>query len=296
MFQLKDRLKNSGKTLNIYGTIWESIQSYLTPEQFDIFYYDLIEAYSQLSGKEKKRVESVLTALAFDKLEMARSGGLAAFGYAQKVQGDSIKINPEIPVLLTKLHEFSTKTGVQLINERGDSINAYIQHWNKYIINRSIKSKIIDKPIKVLTRSNGEFKGDALRALNDGSFGFTDFEVNWLIFDNASMEVEVPVSSFLKASTLSVSFLQDLRHQIYIPEKLELYTIDAGNSRTKFAEMAMPKSSTAAREIVEVKMGLEGLQNSQKILIVVVGLKNLPDEALSSNKKPSIACDEIQIY
>jgi hypothetical protein len=297
LWQLEDNMKKSGKNLNIYGTVQESLKSYLNQEQFDLFYYDFMEKYVDASGPELKRLQGVITSLIYTKLEIARSSGVSAYGYAQLLAGDSIQINTEIAPLLSKLNELSLKSGARLSNEVGDSVSSYIAKWNKYIINRTLKSKIIEKPMTIVTKSNGEFQGNAAKALNDASFGFTDFEVNWLVFNTKTMEVEIPVSSFKSAQTISMSFLNDPRHVIYAPEKVEVYTVSSNGTKTKLTEKTTPKPNTPQKDIVEFKLALPTLTaDVQKIVIVAVGISSLPEWASSTNRKPSIACDEIQLY
>lgn len=297
LWQLEDNMKKSGKNLNIYGTVQESLKSYLNQEQFDLFYYDFMEKYVDASGPELKRLQGVITSLIYTKLEIARSSGVSAYGYAQLLAGDSIQINTEIAPLLSKLNELSLKSGARLSNEVGDSVSSYIAKWNKYIINRTLKSKIIEKPITILTKSNGEFQGNAAKALNDASFGFTDFEVNWLVFNTKTMDVEIPVSSFKSAQTISMSFLNDPRHVIYAPEKVEVYTVSSNGTKTKLTEKPTPKPNTPQKDIVEFKLALPTLTSDvQKLVIVAVGISSLPEWASSTNRKPSIACDEIQLY
>lgn len=288
--QLENNLKKSGKALNIYGTIKESLQNYISNEQFDLFFYELQEKYAQTNGNEQIRLQKALTALVYDKLEMMRSEGVDNYGYGTLV-GDSIKINPEVPKLLKQLADFSSKTNVTRINENGDSIQRYINLWYDFIINPKLKSKLIGKPINILSKSNGEYIGNAAQALNDACIGFLDFEVNWLIFNNTNVEIEIPSSSYIAGKQLSLSFLNDPRHVILYPSKVEVYSVRADGVKTKLDEKLI-EASSVNKTIKTILLSLQKQTNPEKLYILITA----PTELQTSGRKPSIACDEIFIY
>ncbi len=225
-----------------------------------------------------------------DKLEMMRSEGVDNYGYGTLV-GDSIKINPEVPKLLKQLADFSSKTNVTRINENGDSIQRYINLWYDFIINSKLKSKLIGKPINILSKSNGEYIGNAAQALNDACIGFLDFEVNWLIFNNTNVEIEIPSSSYIAGKQLSLSFLNDPRHAILYPSKVEVYSVRADGVKTKLDERII-EASSVKKSINTILLSLQKQTNPEKLYILITA----PTELQTSGRKPSIACDEIFIY
>jgi hypothetical protein len=257
----------------------------MTHEQFDLFFYDLQEKYAQTNGNEQIRLQKALTALVYDKLEMMRSEGYGTF------VGDSIKINPEVPKLLKQLADFSSKTNVSRINENGDSIQRYINLWYDFIINPKLKSKLIGKPINILSKSNGEYIGNAAQALNDACIGFLDFEVNWLIFNNTNVEIEIPSSSYIAGKQLSLSFLNDPRDAILYPSKVEVYSVRTDGVKTKLDERLI-EASSVNKTIKTILLSLQKQTNPEKLYILITA----PTELQTSGRKPSIACDEIFIY
>ncbi len=286
---LESSLRKTGKTLNLYGTIQQSLAAYMNNEQFDLFFYDLLEKYPQAKGNEQMRFQRVITALIYDKLEIMRSEGLGNFGFATLV-GDSININPEIPKLLHQLSEFSSTSNVSQLNEVGDSISTYIHYWNTYIVSKSLKSKIINKPIHIITPSNGEYIGNAKQALNDGCIGFADYEVNWLVFNENSVEIEIPVSSYSTSTQISLSFLNDKRHSIFYPSNIELFSV-AGGVKTKIDEKTISPSKEN-KSIQMINLSLKKQLKPEKLYILITSNIDLK----RSDRKSSIACDELFIY
>ncbi len=58
------------------------------------------------------------------------------------------------------------------------------------------------------------------------------------------MDVEIPISSFKSAQNISMSFLNDPRHVIYAPEKVEVYTVSSNGTKTKLTEKPTSKPNT----------------------------------------------------
>lgn len=284
------RQSKSGKELNIYGTVNESLASYLNVEEFDLFFYELSENYKESKGKERLRLEKALLAMSYLKLELSRSGGVTAHGYGQMMQ-DSIQVHKEVHALLNRITELSSITQVKYTGETGDSLSSYQNNWARFILNRKLRSKIIDKPIRHISKNNGEFKGQAQKALNDGAIGFLDYETNWLLFNSNSMEIEIPISGF-SGSTLEINFLNDPKHRILCPDKISVMQVANDGKRTLLSEAAIKRPS--GKDIAFVKLNFAEVNTGK--LIVLAEYLQTREEFSNSTRKPSIACDEILLY
>jgi hypothetical protein len=280
----------SKKSLNIYGTVNESTQSYLNIEEFDLFFYELTEKCKESSGKEKERLDKVILALSYLKLELCRSAGVSAYGYGQ-TRGDSIVVHNEIGALLNRIADLSSITQVKYTGETMDSLSAYRTMWESQILRRSLHSKLIDKPIKYITPPNGEFKGNAKSALTDGAVGFLDYETNWLLFNSKTMQVEIP-SVGLPINTLDISFLNNPRHLFLAPDKVSLFAISPDGARVLLAETALNRPS--GKQIARVKLNIPNGTTAN--LVVMAEYTITYQDYTNSTRKPSIACDELFLY
>lgn len=289
-------LAKSGKPLNIYGSIYESMHSYVSPEQYDLFFYDLLEKFPDTADKEKFRLQKVIAGMIFNKLEQARASGIEPYGYADPNGNDSVTMHTEVNVLLKRLKDYSSQGNITVSNEIGDSISTYINNWNKYIIARNKRSKLLYKSIHITSSPNGEYNGDATKALNDACYGFLDYEVNWLLFNNTNLEVEIKGNDIVSASNISMTFLHDPRHFIFLPSKVEVFSIASDGSKTKLGEQILTDKGAGTKQIVPVIISTRSILASEKIKIIATNPLTLPPYAAGSARKPSIACDELSIY
>lgn len=65
---LEQRVKETNHILPYYGTIEEEVEAYLNPSSLADFYHSLCDAYPKTTGRERKRVDALITALSFTRL------------------------------------------------------------------------------------------------------------------------------------------------------------------------------------------------------------------------------------
>lgn len=282
--QLEDNVLKANKKLDMYGSIQQSLNSYLPLEQFELFYYDLIEKEKSTKGKEKLRIQKIILALTFDKLEILRSNGCNDSGYGSINQNMQMEVKPEVNMLLGLLERNSLSTGISTYNEVGNSVSDYISQWRTNILNYSYMNQAYNSPYKVLTNSDEDYAKLSKTALNDGALGFTDYGTNWVISSIDNLELKFDALKE-RPNLIVFSFLQDERHRIFLPEKIEIY--DEG-SKQKITEQMISFPSNSIPSKKEIRVSLPDLKTTSSLRI-----KIFKKQATTLIPKPSMACDEI---
>lgn len=292
---LEKNLQKSKAKLDIYGTVVQTMKNCLTQDAFEIFYYELIEKEKTAKGIEKIKLNKIITALDFDKLEIMRQEGFSENGYAIVDGIGDRKINNEILILLEKLQNASQSNGISVYSEINDSLSQYVQNWNQYIINKPYKSVIANSTIEIKTLVDENYLGNPAKSFTNGTVGFKDYNTNWLIF-NGNLDVEIPITTNFPIKNISLSLLKDAKHYIFLPEKIDAFGyID--KKWEKLKDVSLTHSDSFEKNIQQVSLNLtENKTVYTKIKIIAYNITQLPPWAYHPTRKPTIACDEILMY
>ena len=112
--------------------------------------------------------------------------------------------------------------------------------------------------------------------LNDGLIGFSDYYNNWLLATIDTIVLEIATSEVKNAKSVELSFLDDEKHKIYLPDYVILH-IDNKTTKVKVYKNNYQKN--------KIKINIKLQATDKKIRIEVVKQKKF--------KNNSIACDEI---
>lgn len=210
---------NTGKPFGLYAGIQESEKSFLHPEKFIKFYDEMENSIASAKGEERKKLHALQTALSFTRLEIGRSHGFDAFGYAKR-DGNSIQPTPQSRKWLTQLKEYKAFDGMEYYNESYNELSNYIKEWEKDILTSDVsKSLLLGIKPSVAPKSDG----NKANLLTDGTHGLPDnYHLGWLIIPNEECTVDVPVKGINASGTLRLSFLHLPRHRIYAPQQIEI--------------------------------------------------------------------------
>ena len=115
--------------------------------------------------------------------------------------------------------------------------------------------------------------------LNDGNIGFTDYYTNWYIATKNTIAIEVKASNISKTGIVTLSFLNDVRHKIFLPQKV-LVTVDG-----RKYESNVPVTDSDKPVKVTVEIPIEIKPDDKIITVEVVKQKEY--------KNKSVACDEV---
>ena len=261
---IEDKAFKSPKQLDIYGGINQSRKKYLDEEDVTEFYGKLDEI-ATMSTNTSKTLSPVLASLVFMKLELMRSSGMPAHNTS------------EVKRLTEKLDSYCNSAGITIFNESGMRVSNYIALWNDEIINRPYSNFLFGKPVKFKTTPDEDY--DNPKMLADAAIGFHDYSTNWLISTVNILSVEINANDVRKAKAVELDFLSDIRHRIYLPEKV---IVMVGNKKyEKFIPVQNNKTISKYRVIIPLEISPEDE------IITIQAIKQ--DEYA----KQSTACDEI---
>ncbi|RWW91764.1 DUF4838 domain-containing protein [Flavobacterium cerinum] len=269
---------NSRNQLEIYGGLQQAKDKYLKEADFDFFYNQFIGRYEQLSSDKSTDLAPLVTALTFLKLEMRRTNGIGENGYAHFEKDKTVAVvSPEIPLLLARLRKLSKETTIDVYNESGALISDYLASWENEINNKKYKNLFYGKNFRVLSVLDDEYQNKHM--LNDGAIGFNDYYNNWLLSTKDALQLEIAAEDVKGATTVSLTFLSNTKHKIYLPKEVVVTIGDR-----KFKAQIDSKPDTTKHKY-EVKIPIIINTKDQLINISIIKQDNY--------KKKSIACDEI---
>lgn len=268
------------RNLDIYGGIKNSVNKYLKQEELNKIFNIILSNREAVSLPNKKSLDLVLMSLVFQNLELLRTSGIVADGYATYENGN-LKLNPEITNYLSLLKELSSTTGIEKYNEIGFTVSDYIKYWNTRIISTPYQNLLYQKQLKATSKLDEDYSD--IKVLNNGTIGFQDYYNNWFLNSSATLSLEAATVGLEKGSLVQIDFLYDKKHKLYPPEKVSVYI-----GQRKY-ELVLGEKEEAG--------------NSRKIVRAIIPIKiNANDTTIrieikkqAENRKRSMACDEIII-
>jgi len=268
---------NSKEEMSIYSGIKDTKNKYLDYNQLEEFYLKMLP----LAKKHKNNLntQALMLSTVFLKLELMRASGIKQNGYGI-IEKKQVKLKPEVKKMLDYLNQLSLATGILTYNEQGSSISNYINLWNKEIIQKDEKNYFLEKDFRILSKLDEGYNDKTI--LNDGSYGFLDYNTNWLINTLENLKIEIPISQIsFGMGTISMGFLNDPKHDIFFPTEIELK-----NEGKLIKKIKIPASTQKEKKQISIPIFFKNYKNS-----LVIEVKRLEN----SSKKTATACDEIII-
>lgn len=270
------RAFESARQLDIYGGMRLSEKKYLDRAAFENFYSSLVAKLPSMSSAESEAIKPLLASLTFQRLELMRINGLGEGGYGN-LQDNKVKVNPLADVLLNRLASLCADAEIKIINESNYTIAEYINIWRRDIMPGNYKNLGHGKRLKFVTRPDEEYSD--VRLLTDGAIGFTDYYNNWVISTANEFSVEANADHVEGVHTIELNFLNDPRHNIYVPEKVTV-TI---SGRTFEAKIPADNSKTRYKKLVSIPVTVVASDKT-----ITIQTKKQPEF-----KNKSVACDEV---
>lgn len=254
---LEDEAYKRGKHAEIYGGIEDAINAYLDVDKFEAFWQKLDKESKTVTGEERQRVNQLLAALNFTRLEIMRSKS---------------KIDKEFAAnALAGLNE----SGVKYINESHIKVESYIEMWE----NPGVKVETTD----FFLNQNVESSEEDAYLLTDGKYSFPfNYHTGWLRSKANEWSVNIMPSESAASSnnTIVCSFLMRKKWNMFLPEEIEVRQDGKKIGGWKDDES---DDSDKVRKVVE--FGLAGFDPKSNVEII------FRRKRVSS--KSTIACDEI---
>ncbi|MDO5608811.1 MAG: DUF4838 domain-containing protein [Capnocytophaga sp.] len=266
----------SKRYFGIYSGIRTAEKKYLSAQRYYDFYKAFAQAYHTVENPDTN-TQQLMLALAFMRLELMRSFGAGELGYAT-AKDAAITIHSDVIGLLETVSNLSKQTQTDTYNEVGSTIEAYLDNWAIWILNQTGTNHLLNRPIEVLSDLDEEYSDT--RWLNDGAYGFLDYNTNWLICSQDDLIIRID-SQYLKDSQhLEIGFLNDPVHHIYFPQTITIY--DDSTS----GEYELQPTGELTKQ--KVHINLLPYNNDTHVYLKIKRLKN--------HAKSAIACDEIVAY
>ncbi len=199
---IERRAYQSGKKLPLYAGIQQLMRIYLNPNEFNTFFEQLESESKKTTGSERKRLNRLLTALNYTRIEIARQLG----GPSEQELIDQSIENLEGHTSFKMLDDYRETNG---------KLDNYLDYLKKHPVFLSGANTLKGK---ISTTSHLDEDYPKLSMLTDGRLGIpTDYHTNWLI--NSSNEFLVHISS-AEGSRLELGFMDASQWRIFIPQRI----------------------------------------------------------------------------
>ena len=269
------------KEHGIYSGIKSTTQKYLDPKVFFDFYNEF-DLHTQKNQYDKDFLR-IATALTFLKLEIMRDYGYGEFGFATLSSNNEIIIKNEVGKLLDNLSVYRKSADLEEYNEVKFTLSDYIDSWHKTIYRfHKRKHYFFKKPFKVISEMDEDYQNK--KVLNDGAFGLNDYNTNWHIVTVDDLALEIERKYIEKSTKITMSFLQDAKHNIFYPSEIKI--LDEDEKLIKKLVVPLETTMLNTREItVNLPTKLDDKELPKTFILKI--------EKQKVKGKNALACDEI---
>ncbi len=277
VIDLENDMLKENRDIYIYSSFRKASQTYFNIDRFNVFYEDLFKLQPTLKGEEKQKVDQLLTAFAFVKLQIAYQQGSIENGLL-KNQGNMLQWSNKYDSYLDRVAKASSYEILNYKEDKG-ALSSYLKEW------ADMKNKNYPTNRLVVDKALGLISGDKLEdasLLTNNIMGFvSDFHQGWFLSGE-----DIKLTGTLKPSksqsvNLDFSFLVNKRHRMLPPDRIQLMADGVLIAEYNSADFIVSQSS------VRLKKNLNLLNKSNIELRI---FKN--KEVIKS----VIACDEILFY
>jgi len=263
---IEQRCQERKIPLQIYGGIEDAMNEFLVPEEFVRFCKELDKASKQVTGEERKRINRLLTALNFTRLELTR---------IPQAKGDN---DEEIPVFLENLKGHSVFTDMSNYREANGNLDEYINYVQKYktFHVREKRNMLLGQILKNSSQLDEGSK--PISILTDGYRGIPyDYHTEWLIVSADSLSVEFRAMD-VSHGVLRLGLLYAPKWHMSIPQSVSVW-----QKGKKISEIRPQLKDESPFQRLEVNLELKRIESKYPLRLVLI----------ASNNK--IAVDEVEL-
>jgi hypothetical protein len=276
---IENRSLNSAKTLDIYGSWQADVRKYLDFTELSNVLGAITERYKSLPKVEQIRLNPLLSALYYQKLELQRSNGKNEFGFLTQKDGEW-KVKESVISDFNEFKKFTFLSKLSALNESGLTIQSYIGLFEHRIIQADHNNELLGL-IPVFLKTPDEDYAQS-RVLTDGARGFSDYFNNWLLNYSTETHVKIALSQTLKGKhQIEIGLLESKRHKIGLPESI---TLKIGSRVYNFpnSEFSNVSDSCIYQFVAEIEL------NGEKEIEIILNKS-------AEGRKLATGCDEIKI-
>lgn len=294
---IQERAEQTGQRMDIYDHPIVPFRTYLNQGMLRE-YLKLLEAAALLSKSDPqvfRRVEIASLPVRFAILEQSRFYGIEPGGAFVLKGKRNWAVNREIKEFLDRFLDLVEKYNITQLNENGKTRQQYKTDWDEYLAQGPPLHKALNKPIKLLTQNDDDFKGKGEGTLVDGATGSPDGSYNWHGWYGKDLKVQIDLEEEQKISMVKMSFLENHRYYSFKPLSVRIEWSSDGINFQEVAEQKLPlpdPERPKSSEAVEIRFPET---SARYVKITAYNQPALPSWRARKDRKPWLITDEIQI-
>lgn len=263
-------VKEREALLPFYGGIADAVSAWLDPVEFGAFCDRLDGCAKRTDGMERRRLNELLTALQFTRLELLR---MPAGAYDER----------KADLYLESLYGYTAFSGMKNYREAFGSVQSYLEEWN-ILKTENRESQNPLKGIRLSCQPAEDENAASLPVLTDGLYALpSDYHTGWFIASSRRFVLQVPPGKISDGAVLELSLLYAPAWHIFLPASVEVW-----QGEGKMASFGLPpvgEKEVFSKQRVSCK--LETVNPD-----IPVELRFMQVAAA----RASVACDEIKVY
>jgi len=291
-------VKATGAVLDIYGSPIYSGKDYLSPANLDQYstLLDRAEAAAEGDTAALRRVYRARLPLEYTVLQQSRMYGTEKFGYLVPANGGGYTVNPKWPARVQRFAEQAKAAGVKELSEGGLSPEAYLAQWQALMRRPWVGGLAFKAPVTLVNAYTPEYSPMKEKTLTDGLTGDLDFSYNWLFTYGKDMIATIDLGGSKTVRSVQLNFLQDARHNIFLPQQITIEISANGLDYTKIGTQTggLPAEEDYTAAIRNFKFQAGG-KAARYVRVTAVCAPKMPDWRAIPNKLPAVCCDEVVV-
>lgn len=266
----EDGVARSRELLPFYGGIGGAVKAWLVPDEY-VAFCDSLDRRAKSAGEtERARLNRMLTASWFTRLELLRRPG---GGYMEQ----------EALRCLDGLRGYTAFADMAAYREAEGALERYIKDWDVLMAGNRVaaRNRLRGVAVESVSRPDGAYAD--LSPLTDGECALpTDYHTGWVIASPEKVVWRLPAGQVRSGDVLSLSFLNVPRWRIHLPRKVEAWQ---GDRRVGAVDVPAEEQAFVRREVA---CQLGRVDPSQPLELHLAQREE--------EKRPTLACDEVAVY
>jgi len=218
---LHDALDRSGGSLGIYGSPWDGVRTYLTPELLDVYdgIFDRAEAAVAGDPELRLRVRTARLPVAYARLEIAKHHVTPSLSIFRRTPS-GFEVLPGMKSRLADFIEAAEATGFQTLDERRLTPARYRADFERYFVDGAAAHLALDAAVTCASPPSEKYPVGGPAALTDGLKGAEDYACHWAGFEGEELEAVIDLGSVKPLRSIRADFLQNINAWIWVPREV----------------------------------------------------------------------------
>lgn len=238
----------------LYGGFDQIVKSYLDVDRFVTFYAALIAILPHCSSDEHLRLDKLITALSYTRLQIAYQQVSADYGGFVKTT-NQLQLKPKTKQVIERLKRHNRYKEMGSYREVLGNLDTYIKQWEN-LEQHGIEPNLLDQGSVFFVSDADQGYQDA-SMLCDGLAGFeSDYHQGWIINSGEPWVLGAKLPKGARVKVIEMRFLNKPKHGILPPEQVDirdgnqvLYTLIPNKVTDSLyrirVEVNLPKKTTA---------------------------------------------------